>query len=97
MLSTDEIRLAINKQQLQVSLFDEVDRVMRKKLIFEMDWVNKQVGAEKVKLAVQGAEDMSPHIIAEKYRDSERSAWKLRRAQLSPCYTIQWDTLINIQ
>jgi hypothetical protein len=49
-----------------------------------------------VKLAVQGAEDMSPHIVAEKYRDEERSAWKLRRAQLSPCYTTQWYQIIKV-
>jgi DNA polymerase V len=85
------------EQQVQVSLFDEVDRVMRKKLMYAMDWVNEQVGAEKVKLAVQGLQDMSPHIVAEKYRDEERSAWKLRRSQLSPCYTTDWGGLIKIQ
>jgi hypothetical protein len=49
-----------------------------------------------VKLAVQGAEDMSPHIVAEKYRDEERSAWKLRRGGLSPCFTTNWSEIISI-
>ena len=84
------------EQQVQVSLFDEVDRVMRKRLMYALDWVNKQVGAEKVKLAVQGLEDMSPHIVAEKYREAERSAWKLRRSQLSACYTTDWSGIIQV-
>ncbi|MCU0435912.1 MAG: DUF4113 domain-containing protein, partial [Bacteroidia bacterium] len=82
--------------QVQVSLFDEVDRVMRKRLMYALDWVNKQIGAEKVKLAVQGLQDMSPHIVAEKYREEERSAWKLRRSQLSPCYTTDWEGVIRV-
>jgi DNA polymerase V len=84
------------EQQVQVSLFDEVDRVMRKRLMYALDWVNKQIGAEKVKLAVQGLQDMSPHIVAEKYREEERSAWKLRRSQLSPCYTTDWEGVIRV-
>jgi DNA polymerase V len=84
------------EQQVQVSLFDEVDRSMRKRLMYAMDWVNEQLGTEKVKLAVQGKEAMSPHITADKYRDNERSAWKLRREKLSPCYTTDWEQVMRV-
>ncbi|MCA6392194.1 MAG: Y-family DNA polymerase [Cytophagales bacterium] len=82
--------------QIQVALFDPVDRLKRRRLMRAMDWVNEQLGTEKVKLAVQGKEAMSPHIIAEKYRDIERSAWKLRREKLSPCYTTDWASIICV-
>ena len=80
----------------QASLFDPPANPLRKKLMQVMDTVNRNLGSEKVKLAVQGMENMNPHTIAEHYKDSTRPNWKLRRAHLSPCYTTRWEHVLEI-
>ena len=84
------------QKNLQTSLFDTIDHPMRQKLMRVMDDVNKKIGKEKIKLAIQGNEDMSPHLTSDQYDESKRAKWKLRRSQLSPCYTTRWDHIIKI-
>jgi DNA polymerase V len=81
---------------LQTTLFDSTDHALRRKLMQVMDNVNRKVGGEMVKLAIQGNEDMSPHITTNEYQEDQRANWKLRRSKLSPCYTTRREHILPI-
>jgi DNA polymerase V len=65
----------------QKDLFDLVDRDKLKGLYQAIDWLNKEHGRDKVKVAVQGSGD----------------EWKLRQEKLSGKYTTNWDDIIQVK
>ena len=67
--------------QIQTGLFDRVNRDKHSKLMDIMDKVNRSVGKEKLKLAIQGKDKI----------------WKLRQEKLSPHYTTRWDEILTIR
>lgn len=63
--------------QLQASLFDKVDRVKGGDITNAIDEINRQMGRDKVRLAVQGFD----------------RKWRLRQEKLSPNYTTRWEDI----
>ena len=70
----------IPQEQIQLSLFDSLDRAKRKKINIAVDKVNALIGKNKVHLAVQG---------------NDRK-WKLKQEKLSPCYTTRFTDLLEV-
>ena len=65
---------------MQLSLFDGVDRQKRKCLMTSVDKINKRIGKDKVRLAVQGFD----------------RKWRLKQEHLSPCYTTRFTDLLTV-
>jgi len=70
----------VPQDEVQMSLFDKVDRNKRKDLMQTVDRVNTLMGRDTVKLAIQG-----------KGRD-----WKLKQEKLSPCYTTRFADILTV-
>ena len=70
----------IPESQVQLSLFDNLDRDKRKEINSVVDAINRKMGRNKVKLAVQGA----------------GRKWKLRQERLSPCYTTRFSEILEV-
>lgn len=70
----------VPENQVQTSLFDDVNRDKNKDILKVMDKINDKYGRDKVKIAAQGY----------------GRKWKLRQEKLSPCYTTDWNSLITI-
>ena len=70
----------VPENQVQLSLFDGVDRQKRKCLMTSMDQINKRIGKDKVRLAVQGFD----------------RKWRLKQEHLSPCYTTRFADLLTV-
>lgn len=68
------------EEEVQMSLFDTVDREKRRKLMYSVDKINMLMGRDKIRLAAQGFE----------------RRWKLRKEQLSPCYTTRFADILTI-
>lgn len=68
---------------VQQNLFDWIDRVKQTHIMKAVDGVNKKMGRNTIKFAVQG------------YQNSSTS-WQMERNRLSPCYTTKWDELWTI-
>lgn len=66
--------------QLQLSMFDQVDRVKRKKLMYAYDSINHRMGRDTVRLTVQGQD----------------RKWKMKQEQLSPCYTTRITEILEV-
>ncbi|MBN3036020.1 MAG: Y-family DNA polymerase [Bacteroidales bacterium] len=62
---------------LQSALWDDRPRSRERKLQEVLDGINRRMGRDKVKLAVQGGDD----------------PWKMRQESLSPHYTTRWEDL----
>ena len=71
----------VPQQQVQLSLFDKLDREKRKSINKAVDKLNSTMGKDKVKLAVQG---------------SDRK-WKLKQEKLSPCYTTRLADMLEVR
>ena len=71
----------IPESHTQLSLFDNLDRDKRREINSIVDTINRKMGKDKVKLAVQG-----------KTRD-----WKLRQERLSPCYTTRFADMLQVR
>jgi len=71
----------IPKEQVQLSLFDKVDRNKRKSINKAVDKLNAVMGREKVKLAVQGS----------------CRKWKLKQEKLSPCYSTKLSDMLEVR
>lgn len=69
---------------VQLNLFDTVDRVKQTHIMTALDDVNKKMGKNTVKLAVQGYQNKS-------------TGWQMERNMLSPCYTTRWNELWTIK
>ena len=66
--------------QLQLSMFDQVDRGKRKKLMYAYDSINHRMGRDTVRLTVQGQD----------------RKWKMKQEQLSPCYTTRITEILEV-
>lgn len=70
----------VPQDQVQLSLFDAVDRSKRKWLMSSVDTINTRMGKDKVRLAVQGFD----------------RKWRLKQEHLSPCYTTRFSDLLTV-
>ena len=68
------------QEQIQLSLFDSLDRKKRKSINVAVDKINATMGKNKVKLAVQG----------------NGRNWKLKQEKLSPCYTTRFTDILEV-
>ena len=71
----------IPESQVQLSLFDNLDRDKTRKVNSVVDTINRKMGRDKVRLAVQG--------IGRK--------WQLRQEKLSPCYTTRFSDILEVR
>tara|TARA_B100000214_G_scaffold278779_1_gene208462 strand:+ start:1708 stop:2958 length:1251 start_codon:yes stop_codon:yes gene_type:complete len=71
----------IPESQVQLSLFDNLDRYKRREMNSVVDTINGKMGKNKVKLAVQGT----------------GRKWKLRQERLSPCYTTCFSDILEVR
>jgi DNA polymerase V len=71
----------VPQEQLQLSMFDTVDRGKRKDLNKALDKINILMGKNKVQFAVQGS----------------GRKWKLKQEKLSPCYTTQFSDILEVK
>ena len=69
------------QDEVQMSLFDTINRDKQKKLMYSVDKINMLMGRDKIRLAAQG--------FARK--------WKLRQEKLSPCYTTRFADVLTIK
>ena len=70
----------VPQQQVQLSLFDKLDRERRKSINKAVDKLNATMGRDKVKLAVQGS----------------GRKWKLKQEKLSPCYSTKFSDMLEV-
>ena len=66
---------------IQYNLFDSRNREARSKLLKTVDIINKKMGRDSLRFAIQG------------YKKS----WTLKQQRLSPCYTTRWQDLLVIK
>ena len=72
----------IPKSQLQLTLFsNNTDILKRENLMIAVDKLNKKIGGNKIKFAINGFE----------------KKWGMRQKNLSPCYTTCINDLIKIK
>ena len=69
------------ENQLQLNMFDKVDRAKRKSLMLAYDSVNNKMGRDTLRLTVQGFD----------------RKWKMKQEQLSPCYTTRVTELLVVK
>ena len=67
--------------QIQLNMFDRVDRSKRGNLMTSYDAINSRMGRDTVRLAVQGFD----------------RKWKMRQERLSPCYTTRMTELLEVK
>ena len=67
--------------EVQLGLFDVVDRTKRSSLMGSLDTINTKLGRDKVRLAVQGFD----------------RKWRLRQERLSPCYTTRFTDFLKVK
>jgi DNA polymerase V len=70
----------VPQSQQQLSLFDTVDRKKHQLIMSSVDAINKKMGKDKVRLAVQG--------------HSHR--WGLKQERLSPCYSTKIEDALKV-
>ena len=70
----------VPESQVQLSLFDTLDRDKRREVNSVVDTINRKMGRDKVKLAVQGS----------------GRKWKLKQEKLSPCYTTRFEDMLEV-
>ena len=68
------------QSEVQMSLFDQTNRTMRKKLMYSFDKINMLMGRDKIRLASQGF----------------NKRLRLKQERLSPCYTTQFSDILTI-
>jgi DNA polymerase V len=71
----------VPESQVQLSLFDNLDREKRREVNSVVDTINRKMGRNKVKLAVQGS----------------GRKWKLKQEKLSPCYTTRFEDMLEVK
>ena len=67
--------------QIQLNMFDRVDRDKRRNLMISYDAINNRMGRDTARLAVQGFD----------------RKWKMRQERLSPCYTTRMTELFEVK
>ena len=70
----------VSQTEIQASLFDNIDRPKRKKLMQSFDNVNMLIGPDSVRLASQGFQSM----------------WRHKKENKSPCYTTRFSDVLQI-
>ncbi|QHT66413.1 Y-family DNA polymerase [Rhodocytophaga rosea] len=70
----------VPKNEVQLDLFDSVDRARQEILTGVTDTLNSRKGRNTV-------------IVAEQNFPDKNTAWKMERNYLSPCYTTKWEEL----
>ena len=75
------VKNIISQAEVQMSLFDTVDRRKKRKLMCSVDRINMLMGRDKVYLASQGVQ----------------KRWTIKKQQLSPCYTTQFSDLLTVK
>jgi DNA polymerase V len=71
----------IPDDQIQLNLFNNLkNHPQRKDLFKRIDFINKKMGRNTVRVLSQGISD----------------SWSLRQQNLSPCYTTRWDELLKV-
>jgi DNA polymerase V len=73
----------VPKNGVQLSLFDSTDILKQDAVMNVCDKVNRKMGRNKVRFAVQNF-------------TSKDAAWKMERNHLSPCYTTNWEELWTV-
>ena len=71
----------VSEDQVQSSLFDNVNRHKQAVIMKTLDEINFKYGRDTLKIAVQGSGEK----------------WKLRQEKLSPSYTTDWKDIIKIR
>ena len=71
----------VPQEQVQLSLFDKLNRGKRKSINKAVDKLNAVMGRDKVRLAVQGS----------------GRKWKLKQEKLSPCYTTRLSDMLKVR
>jgi DNA polymerase V len=71
----------VPKSQIQQSIFDEIDRSKRNKLMQVMDEINHKMGKNTLKFAIQGP--------------IKGASWQMKQSNVSPCYTTRWDDVLK--
>jgi DNA polymerase V len=69
------------EEELQLSMFDHIDRHKRKDLMHAYDIINHKMGRDTVRLSVQGYD----------------RKWRLKQEQLSPCYTTRMTEILEVK
>jgi DNA polymerase V len=69
------------ESQLQLSIFDKVDRVKRKYLMNAYDTINHRMDKDTVRLTVEGQD----------------RKWKMKQEKLSPCYTTRMTEILEVR
>lgn len=69
------------KDNIQLDLFDDVNRDKHNHSMLVMDKINEKYGRDTLRIASQGYS----------------RKWRLRQEKLSPCYTTRWDEFITIK
>ena len=71
----------VPQEQVQLSLFDGINRTKRNQLMHTLDRINARIGKDKVRLAVQGFD----------------RKWRLKQERLSPCYTTRFSDILKVK
>ena len=66
---------------LQLSIFDSINREKRKSLMSVYDSINNKMGKDTVRLSVQG----------------QNRKWRMKQEKLSPCYTTRISEILNVK
>jgi len=75
------VHVTSSESDLQLSMFDKLDRGKRKKLMKAYDIINQRMGKDTVRLTVEGQD----------------RKWKMKQEQLSPCYTTRMTEILEIR
>ena len=67
--------------QVQLGLFDTIDRSKRRAVMKSVDMINSRLGRDKVRLAAQGFD----------------RKWRLKQERLSPCYTTRFTDMLTVR
>ena len=70
----------VPEEEVQLHLFDTIDRDKRKAINQAVDNINNRIGRDKVKLATQGY----------------GRKWRLKQEKLSPCYSTRLEEVLEV-
>ncbi|MDY0376778.1 MAG: DUF4113 domain-containing protein [Desulfobacterium sp.] len=73
----------VQEGQIQLDLFDTIDRSKQQKLMQTMDKINVRMGSQYLRYAAMGL--------------SDRQSWKAACNHRSPAYTTDWDQLLSVR
>ena len=71
----------VSEESRQLSLFDTKDIFKTKDIMNAMDDINRKMGRNKIRLAVQGFD----------------RKWRLKQEKLSPCYTTRFEDVLEVK